>query len=261
MAFPEKNYTLGRGRLYFDAFASDGSTLTGQRYIGNTPELNLTSESESLEHFDSDAGIKVKDKSVLLSLSRSGTFITDQISPENLAAFFLGESEIVDVAAATGQTYTINDVVLNRRYQVGQSDSVPAGVRNIGTVVVKVGVTTKTLNTDYTLDAETGGVFILGTGTIAAGADVIVEYVVAEHSYNRIITGASAEIKGAMLFVSTNPEGEKFDYYWPSVNLKPDGDFALKGDEFQQIGFSFEIVKKSDSVEAQYISGRPDSGI
>lgn len=261
MAFPEKNYTLGRGRLYFDKFAEDGTTLTGQRYIGNTPELNLTIESESLEHFDSDAGIKVKDAAVLLSVSRTGSFITDHISPENLAAFFLGEAEVVDVAAATGLTYTINDVILDRRYQVGQSDSVPAGVRNLAAVVVKVGVSAKTLNTDYTLDAATGGVIPLSTGSIVAGDDVIVEYELPEFSYNRVISGASAEINGAMLFVSTNPEGRKFDYYWPKVTLKPDGDYALKGDEFQQIGFAFEVLKKSDTVEAQYINGRADDGV
>ena len=90
MAFPAKNYTLGRGRLYFDKFVIGTKTKTGQRYIGNTTEINLTSDSEALEHFDSDAGIRQKDMSVLLSLSRTGSFITDNISPGQPGAVLPG---------------------------------------------------------------------------------------------------------------------------------------------------------------------------
>ena len=79
-----KQYTLGRGRLYFDAFLPNTKTKTGERYFGNTPSLSLTIESESLDHYDSDAGVRVKDDSVLLQLNRTGQFVTDNIDPENV---------------------------------------------------------------------------------------------------------------------------------------------------------------------------------
>src|SRR5688572_8082154 len=105
-----KKYTLGRGRLYFDAFLPNTKTKTGERYIGNTPSLSLTIESESLDHFDSDGGVRTKDDSVLLQLNRTGAFVTDNIDPENVALFLLGSATALVQAAATGQTFAVNDV-------------------------------------------------------------------------------------------------------------------------------------------------------
>jgi hypothetical protein len=253
--FPEKNYTLGRGKLYFD----DG---TGQRYIGNTPEISLSSEQESLEHFDSDNGVKQKDASVLLSLARSGSFTTDHISPDNLAMFFLGTAAVVAVVAATAVVdNTHTDVKLGRRYQIGATPSNPAGARGVTNVVVKVLAATKTLGTDYTLDADTGGVVPLVGGTIVEGDDLLITYDQSAVSYNRVISGGANTIVGSFLYIATNPEGEKLDYFWPKVELKPDGDYALKGDDFQQISFQFEALKKDDNTEAVYINGRPGSGL
>lgn len=261
MPFPDKNYTLGRGRLYFDKFVQGTKTKTGQRYFGNTTEIKLTSGSTSLDHFDSDAGIKQKDDSVLLELNRTGSFITDHISPANLALFFLGAEDIVSQTAATGATDSIVGVVLGQRYQIGSSAGVPAGVRDVSNVVVTVSAVVKTLGTDYTLDADTGGIVPLASGTIAAGATMGIVYDKAVTSYNRVISAANAQIYGAMLYISNNPKGEKFDYYWPYVSLKPDGDFQLKGEDWQKVGFGFEALKLDDSTEVVYINGRPGSGI
>ncbi len=257
MAFPDKNYTLGRGRLYFDKFITGTKTKTGQRYFGNTTEVNMTSDSETLDHFDSDAGIKQKDASVLLSLSRTGSFITDHISPANLALFFLGTASVVSQAAAASVADSFANVVLGQRYQIGVTAGTPAGVRNVTTFTAGALVA----GTDYTLDAATGGVVFLPTGSVVAGSTQAATYSTTLASYNRVVTAASAQVYGAMLYIANNPVGENFDYYWPYVSLKPDGDFALKGEEWQQIGFGFEALKLDDSTEVLYINGRPGSGI
>lgn len=257
MAFPEKNYTLGRGRLYFDKFLTGTQTKTGQRYFGNTTEINMTSDSETLEHFDSDAGIKQKDASVLLSLSRTGSFITDHSNPANLALFFLGTESVVSQAATTGISDSYPNVILGQRYQIGVTAGSPPGVRNVTNFVSGALVA----GTDYTLDAATGGVVFLPTGSVVAGATVAATYDTAVTSYNRVVTASSAQVFGALLYIANNPFGENFDYYWPYVSIKPDGDFALKGDEWQQIGFGFEALKLDDATEVLYINGRPDSGI
>ena len=57
--------------------------------------------------------------------------------------------------------------------------------------------------------------------------------------------------------MSDNPKGANRDYYFPYVKLTPDGDYALKGEEWMQIGFSFEILKKADNIEGAYVDGRP----
>lgn len=259
--FPDKNYTIGRGRVYFDRFAVGTLVGTGQRYLGNTPELSLTTASETLDHFDSDNGVKQKDESTLLSLTRSGKFTTDHISPDNLALFFLGDASVVTVTAAAAVAETIANVQLGRRYQLGVTVANPAGTRGVTNVVVKVGVTVKTPNTDYALDADTGGIIVLSTGTILKDDDLSVTYDQSATSYNRVISGSSNTIDGALFYYSTNPKGEKFDYYFPKVSLKPDGDYALKGDEYQQISFAFEALKRDDNTEVLYVNGRPGSSI
>ena len=45
-----KNYTLGRGRVFFDRYPAAVAILAdtkgeGERYFGNTPEFSTTSES------------------------------------------------------------------------------------------------------------------------------------------------------------------------------------------------------------------------
>jgi hypothetical protein len=257
MAFPEKNYTLGRGKLYFNKFIQGTKTPTGQRYFGNTTEINLTSDSESLDHFDSDNGIRQKDDSVLLSLSRTGSFITDNISPANLALFFLGAEDVVSQAALTAVAETLPDVILGLRYQIGATAGLPAGVRNI-TTFASTGLVA---GVDYTLDGATGGVVFLEGGSVVEGSDVDVTYSTTVTSFNRVVTAANAEIYGSLFYMSTNPKGEKFDYFWPYVSLKPDGDFGLKSDEWQQIGFGFEALKLDDATEVLYINGRPGSGV
>ena len=41
----------------------------------------------------------------------------------------------------------------------------------------------------------------------------------------------------------------------PYVKISPNGDYALKGDEWQQIPFNIEILKKT-GFEALYSDGR-----
>ena len=68
----ERQYTLGRGRVLFARFVS--GELPGRfRYVGNTPELNFTIETEQLDHIDQGSGINTVDDSVPLSISRAGT--------------------------------------------------------------------------------------------------------------------------------------------------------------------------------------------
>lgn len=263
MAFPQKNYTFGRYRVYFDPFLPGTKTKTGQRYLGNTPELSMTSESENLDHFDADNGIRIKDDSMLLELNRTGAFVTDHISPENLALFFLGDASVLTQASATAQTYAITDVKKGRRYQIGATALAPAGVRGLANVTVESvpAGTTYTAGTDYTVNLDNGGLVILDGGTIAEDSDISVEYDATATSYNRVVTADNAEIYGAMFLESRNPKGEKMDYYIPYCSIRPDGDFALKGDEWQQLPFSFEILKLDDQTPSIIINGAPGSGI
>lgn len=250
-----KNYTLGRGELHFSPFKTGTETPDGFRYLGNTPEFGLTIESETLQHFNSDRGVKEEDGSVTLQTTRSGSFTADDIQPENLAWFFFGSKGIVAQAADEDLTETFVGVKQGLSYQVGISDSAPTGAKSLLNVVVKVGVATKTLNTDYTLDAELGIVTVVEGGGIADAASMIVEYDVAAKSFLQITSGTEPVV-GALRFISYNAAGEKYDYYMPSVKLSANGDLQLKGDEWQATPFNVAILA-ANGREAIYIDGRP----
>lgn len=262
-----KNYTLGRGRLYFDRFTpsqvaagiSASTRGEGERYFGNTPELSMTSAEETLDHFDSDQGVRTKDDSVSLQLDRTGSFTTDNISVENLSLYFLSDGAAdVTQSAATAAEFVIEDAKQGLFYQIGATPANPSGVRSISNVVVKSGVAfadTVTQAGNYEVDEVLGRIYILPGSTID-NEDIEVTYDVAATTREQVIS-KSQSIYGALRFVADNPKGKNRDYYFPYVKLAPDGDYALKGDDWQSMSFSFEALKKATNIESLYIDGRP----
>mgnify|MGYP000950039941 CR=1 FL=1 len=261
-----KNYTLGRGRVFFDRFAPNAvvNALTrgdGERYLGNTPEFSTTSESEDLEHFDSDAGIRTKDDSVQLTLDRSGTFTCDNIDPENIALYFLGVASSVVQVSATAVIEVFTAAKRGRFYQLGVTEANPAGVRNVSNVVVKSGGaptwgTTVAAAGNYEVDEVRGRIYVESDSADIDEEDLQITYDVAASTRERVVSG-SASVYGALRFVADNPKGPNRDYFLPYVKLAPDGDYALKGDEWQTMGFGFEVLKKASNIEAMYIDGQP----
>lgn len=241
------NYTLGRGRVYFGRFPNGSTTPDGFRYIGNTPELSLTIESEELDHYSSDEGIREKDDSVPLEVNRTGSLITDNISPENVALFFFGENSTLTQAVVASQTETITGIKVGHSYLLGQSVSNPTGYRGIDqtgfAVAVNGGGASLVADTDYEMDFDNGLItFLEGSAHAVADADIDVTYAVAGSSRDRVISGSSP-VEGAMLYVTKNPKGEDSTFYMPYCKITPNGDYALKGDEWQQIPMSLEILK------------------
>jgi len=262
MAF-ENNYTLGRGEVYFARLDPATGILGGERYIGNTPETNLTAEEEKLEHFSSDRGVRVKDATVTLQVNYTGTISCDNINEANVALFFLGNTETLTVAQTTVTDEAVSGVELGMFYQLGMSTANPSGARNViypgaaGTAfALKKGSTPLVHGTDYVVNAALGRVEILDTSTtVENGDDLTATYTVAASVRERIISGSTA-IQGALRYIAFNPEGRQIDYYMPSVTLSPNGDFPLKSDEWQVIPFNLDVTKKDDDTAAIYGDGR-----
>jgi len=257
-----KQYVLGKGRIFFDRYPT-GVALTaatqglGERYIGNTPEFTTSSSSENLDHYDSDSGIKVKDDSVQLSFDRTGKLVTDSISTENLALLFLGERSTITQTASTGLTTTVT-AKRGMFYQLGASESLPQGVRKVTSVVVTKGAgfsTPVTMAGNYQIDEDLGRIYIEDDAVAINDEAIRITFNTLASTREVVISG-STPIYGALRLVSDNPKGANRDYFFPYVKLAPDGDYALKGEEWQQIGFQFEILKKASSVEAAYVDGR-----
>lgn len=256
----QMNYTLGRGELYFNKFSEGTMTGIGERYFGNTPEINTTVESEMLDHFNSDRGVREKDASVVLQTNRTGTFTTDHISPENIALFYFGSSEVLTQVAAQDEEDTFNGVQQGLFYQLGESEANPTGARLVENVVVTdsdTPATTFVLGQDYLVNSELGRIEILEGGDIANGTNIKVTYDT-EASTREVVISGSTAVEGALRYVAQNPVGEQIDYFWPYVKISPNGDFALKSDEWQTIPFSIEVLRRP-GYEAVYATKRPVS--
>jgi len=256
-----KGYQLGRGRVFIDLYPTsevDGSTVgAGERFIGNAPEFAVNVTEESLDHYASTGGVKVKDDSVTLQVDRSGRIMVDSINKENLALYFMGASSSLVQAADTAVEY---EVTVNRGvyYQIGRSEDNPTGDRNISNVVVKKGVgfaTTVAATGNYAIDAGTGMLYIeAGSADIPDGTAIQVTYDVAASTREHIVSSNSV-IYAALHFVADNPKGTNRDIYIPLVKIAPDGDYNLISDDWSSMGFTYQVLQKGTQA-AVYVDGR-----
>lgn len=268
MADTDNNYVYGRGELHFDRMMPGTKTGTGERYLGNTPEFALSTASEALDHYDADHGINVKDDSIDTTNDLTASTITDNISGANLALFFTGDQLKSVVASSTAIVDADITVTKDRTYQLGTTDAQPAGARSIDNVVAKKvtpgalpadppTLTPITLAGNIEVDLELGRAHILADAPGVAEGDVI-RFTYDQDAYtNEIVIGKADAIFGAMRFISMNPKGAKRDVYLPYCKLTPNGDYNLKGDDWQQFGFSLEVLKKNSSTERIYVTTRP----
>jgi hypothetical protein len=253
------NYTLGRGKVYFARFLPGTTTPDGFFYIGNTPEFSLTIESEALDHYSSDEGIREKDDSVPLEVNRTGSMTTDNIDPKNVALFFFGADSTVTQSVVASAPFVINDIHAGHSYKLGSTGINPAGHFGINatglTVVKNPGSVTLNINTDYVIDLDMGIISFVAGGAAAEGDDVTVTYAIRASSRSRVLSG-STPVEGAMIYRTKNPKGADCAFYMPYCKITPNGDYALKGDEWQTIPLSLEILKPAVG-EAIYRDGVP----
>jgi len=256
----DPNYVVGRGKLYFRPFLPGTRTLApgGSRYLGNSPEVSLSQDEDKLDHYNSDSGIRVKDASVSLQNDMSGSFTLDDIQPENLALWFRGDVESNVIAGGAVADEAHSDVKLGSYIQLGLTAGNPIGARNVSLVVVTDASDDSVIAAagNYEVDPVTGRVFILpDAADITEGMDLEIDYTAAAGT-EEVVIAAGTTIEGRLEFFADNAAGANRDYIWPCVQISPDGDFALKGDDWQQMEFSLEILKLNDSTERQYIVKR-----
>ncbi|WP_288959819.1 hypothetical protein [uncultured Sulfitobacter sp.] len=253
----DPNYVIGSGKLYFDQFAAGTKTRSGsERYLGNSPELGLNQSEETVEHYDSDNGKKVKDRDVSISNDLGGSFTLDDISMANMALWFGGAVAQVTQAAGAGVAETVTGAQLGTYIQLGVDADTPQGVRKISNVAINNGAVVAEAN-NYEVDETLGRIYILeDAADISAGDDLDFTYDVAAYTEEQVVP-AGTVIEGRMVFIANNAEGENKDYAWPYVKIRPDGDFALKGDDWQAMTFNFEVLKLNDSTPSSAATSRP----
>lgn len=256
-----KNYTLGAGKLYFDRLDASGNS-TGEFYIGNTPSLTYSTEEERLEHFSSDEASRDKDASIVIRADDTISFTTDDIQPENMAMMFKGTAEALVTAPASAETESIT-VRKGRWYQLGVDPvNSPTGLRLLDNTTVEIGgvAVPNVDNVNYELDETLGRIFVKEDAPGINDDDVLeFEYDVLGSS-RTVIINEGDKVRGALRYIADNTEGPNNDHFWPLVEFSPDGEYEFKGDNWNEMSFSGEILSKTDSsgtrLRKHYVDGR-----
>lgn len=258
----QNNYTLGGGKLFFNRFKPKTKEPTDYRYFGCSQAISLNFETEQLDHHSTENGMRVKDESVTIAVNGTSTLTIDDLSPENLAFFFLGEAGTRVVAAATALTFDL-EVNPDRYYKIGQSDTNVTGLRNLENVTVVQGgggATPIVADGNYEINEELGTLHILDNPVDvylqSPNAKIKVTCDVKDHVVDTVISKGTP-VEGSLMFEANNPVGKNLDFYLPYVKISPNGDLNLKAEEWQQLQFNVEILKRDDKTELAYIDGRP----
>lgn len=105
-----KYYTIGKGTGYFNPKDAGTGLPKGWADLGNIPNFSFGVDTEKLEHFSSRGGLKAKDLSILSKVSPKFSFTVDEIQPENMGLFLLGDTTKVTQVkqAAVTEEFTLS---------------------------------------------------------------------------------------------------------------------------------------------------------
>lgn len=249
-------YVFGRGKLFVNKYS--GGVYQGRRYIGNCPGFTLNVESEKFEHFSSTGGLRVKDLTVTISVNFNAQIVCDDVQNENLALFVGGT---VSDLTQSATPVTNEAIVVNKgyHYQLGLVGNNKVGVREVSSVTITntAGTTTYVLDTDYSLDADSGMFYVIPGGAITDGQTVHCDYTAAAGDRVLITSGSSGAIDAEIFFVADNASGDNRDLRIPLASIAPSGDVPfITEDDIGQMTFDLGISAFNTSTAQIYIAGQ-----
>lgn len=256
----EKNLVLGAGKLFFDRW-DENDVPTGEFYLGNTTSVTRSVNEERQEHYSSDTAEREKDASIVTRSDVALGFTLDDIQPENIAMMLKGTTTLTTISSDASEVETLT-VKRGRWYQLGVNPSHPTGVRAITLTSVTddagspVAIPGGNGGVNYEVDLTLGRIFIKEDATgIADGDGIIVTYAIVASSRLTYV-GSNEQIRGSLRYIADNTAGSNTDYFWPKIEVSPDGDYELKGDSWNEMSFSGEVLTKG-TLAKEYGDGRP----
>ncbi len=272
MARPN-NITMGAGRLFLSTLIAEGAdNLNGFRFIGNTPVIDLNVEVSRKDHFTATTAVKRKDVSIIDQVTRMIDFTAEDISPENVNAWMLGDElgDPIEVPSATGEVDTILDVRQGHGYVLGSTKLDAKGlIRRSGAGAIKPkdpdGTDTLSVtcamagdsgasidckeNVDFVINRKNGVIRFLekSNGGVPNGATVTITYDRLASTRTQIVAHDNQHV-GQMLFTSDNPAGGNSVWWFPHCRISPQGTFGLINDDWQKLQFQAEVLVPQDET-------------
>ncbi len=268
------NITMGAGRLFMSKLIAEGDTnLSGFRFIGNTKAIDLNVEVSHKDHFTSTSPVRRKDLSIIDQVTRMIEFQAEDISPENVNMWLLGDElgDPLDTPAATGEIDMIADVRQGYGYLLGSTKTDANGVKRwagAGAIKAKAAdpadETLKvsyvnsdssatevflTENVDFVINRKNSVIRFLNktTGGVMEGATIKVVYDRLASTRTELVAHDNQHV-GQLLFASDNPAGGNTMWWFPHCRISPQGTFGLINDDWQALGFQAEVLVPLDET-------------
>ena len=225
---------LGRGKIYFDRYDSNDA-LTGEYFLGNCPTFEITPTPEEIKKHSSASASADLIASDVIRTSLAIHIVGDEFSKENLARALYGDTSTL---AQTGSAVVDEAVVA-----LSQDRYYALEFRNVSNVVVKKdgGTPTYVVADDYTVDADTGRIYIVEGGDIEAGFALDVSYDYATESLNMIRGMNQTSVKGLIRFMGDPARGPVYECIIWKASVRADGAIGFISDEYAQWSLTGDI--------------------
>lgn len=219
-----ENLLIGRGEAYLAEFSTTG--LNGEEHLGNLSSLSIAIAQETREKYESMTHQSALYDRVVVRTTYTMTLTGDEFSLGNVKRLLAG-----GIGTLTQAAGTVSNETLTSNAQPGLF--YPLAKRKVSDVVVSAGGAVKALGTDYTVDARTGRIYIVPTGTIAKGATVVADsYDYETLALSTIEAGTNPTQYAMFRFVSDNVRGKQKEVIVPKVQLTADGELGLITDDY-----------------------------
>jgi len=252
-------YLLGRGCLYLAELNSD-ETPQSYKQVGNVPELSVSVDSELYEHFSSKQGLRVKDLTVVIEQTMDMSFILENVKDfGNLKYFFSGDASQYTNPAVGGFTGAViaqdGTIIANANYALVDTTGGPVfeiDKANLTVETTNATPVTLTEGTDYTVEEDTGLIFIKDTAVVQTaitnGEGLTADYTADADA--GAVTKMEAQTRAtttvALRFISIDAkDGSKQVYEFHKVTISADGDYSLISDEVAQAPLAGSVEKSA----------------
>lgn len=223
---------LGKGSLLADVYYAGGAPSGAFIHLGNCTKVEQEIKDtqaklyQSINATPSLIAEAVNKRDVMLSITGTD-FSSDHLA---IALMSSGKTELVITASAvTGETIiaAAAAVIANRFASLANKNL------NASTLVVKQGITTLALGTDYIIaDAEQGLIYFPTGTTATPGTAVTASYTPLAATYDQVAGAVEPFVKAHLRFAPDPTDGQAWTVDWWVVNLSPNGKLGLVADEY-----------------------------
>lgn len=188
----QSTYYSGQGVVLVGTRDAQGRPQ-GLRPVGNVSALKISVDTSTLEHLESQSGVRAIDMRITTSVKANLSMTLENFDRQNLALAFRGDGVLVAAGNVTGQASTFWGGLV-----------MPLGHVKVSAVVVKKGTTTLVArsgsgNWDYDVNYEAGSLYFNGdaathaTAGLADGDALTIDYAYAAQARLEALTQPAQE--------------------------------------------------------------------